>query len=150
LPVRIRGEADFNLLAVWAKPYGSPRLSDYINSLLLGLLAYGDFIRSAPTVVVGDFNSSPCFGPLHWAVTSPLTNTLRMASAYHYYFKEFEGEETQPTYYHRAKKAKPFHIDYCFLPREWASRIERVSVGSKELWYDLSDHMPIIVDIEGN
>jgi exodeoxyribonuclease-3 len=54
-----------------------------------------------------------------------------------------------PTLYwrDRTKDGPTYHIDYVFLP---SSRIERarVEIGSFEAWCGLSDHVPVVVDLD--
>jgi exonuclease III len=42
---------------------------------------------------------------------------------------------------------RTFHLDYIFIPREWASRLKTVEVGKCETWLKLSDHCPVVVDV---
>src|SRR5882724_4004099 len=49
-PVRISGPTPFNLLAVWAQPRPT-----YVRAVLDGVKRYRDFLRSAPSLVTGDF-----------------------------------------------------------------------------------------------
>jgi endonuclease/exonuclease/phosphatase family metal-dependent hydrolase len=44
-------------------------------------------------------------------------------------------------------KGLGFHLDYCFLPEPWANRITNVEVGLHSDWNDISDHVPLIVDL---
>ncbi len=44
--------------------------------------------------------------------------------------------------------AVSFHIDYCFIPRDWAKDIRGVTVGGFHDWIAESDHMPVTVDID--
>ena len=82
----------------------------------------------------------------HSAVVS-LLEKRRLASAYHHFFSEPQGAETQPTYYFWHHKNRPYHIDYIFLPRAWASQITAVQLGSHSAYSHLSDHVPLSVDL---
>jgi endonuclease/exonuclease/phosphatase family metal-dependent hydrolase len=62
-------------------------------------------------------------------------------SAYHTYFKEEHGEETRPTFYLYKNKAKPYHIDYCFVSDKFT--VETVKVVD----VDCSDHSPVIITL---
>lgn len=68
-------------------------------------------------------------------------------SAYHSKTGEEHGAESQPTYFYRGQKFKT-QLDYCFLPSEWADKIMAVRVGMYEDWGTLSDHAPLIVDLD--
>jgi len=77
-----------------------------------------------------------------------ITDALGLVSAYHNFFHEDFGKETRPTYFHQGKKENPFHLDYCFLPKEWIPMIDRVEVGKYSEWGQISDHVPLIVDLK--
>jgi endonuclease/exonuclease/phosphatase family metal-dependent hydrolase len=38
---------------------------------------------------------------------------------------------------------KPYHIDYLFAPNRFVPDTERMEIGNKEQWLQLSDHLPI-------
>ena len=73
---------------------------------------------------------------------------LGLVSAYHELSGEAFGDESRSTRFHQRKPNPTFHIDYCFVPREWASRVTRIEIGTMTDWLPLSDHMPLILDIE--
>ena len=144
LPCQVSGAVSFNVLVVWAKPwYYRP---SYVSSLVRGLSAYASFIQSAPTIVLGDFNSNPCFGESHFEWVR-LLDDLGLVSAYHLHTGEPPGRERRPTYFHRATGGEPYHIDYCFIPKTWTSHLVHVTVGRKSTWSTSSDHVPLIVDL---
>jgi hypothetical protein len=145
VPVRVTGAARFNLLMVWVKPYRRP--GRYMDSLLRGIKAYEGFIRSGPTVVLGDFNSAACFGPAHHGLIAMLSAEFDLVSAYHEYYGLAHGDEAHATYFDRTQQGRPYHLDYCFVPRAWRVRIEAVAVGRPEDWGRLSDHVPITVEL---
>jgi len=148
LPVQVRGRADFNLLAVWAKPAAQRPL--YVTTLFQGVEAYRDFIRSAPTILIGDLNTVrlPSANDPHMAFVNLLRDEFDLVSAYHEFHGLEHGQEEQDTFFDRTKKNKPYHIDYCFIPRSWLPRLANVAVGSFDDWHDLSDHVPVLVDLE--
>jgi endonuclease/exonuclease/phosphatase family metal-dependent hydrolase len=76
-----------------------------------------------------------------------LADEFGLVSAYHAHFGTEHGNERHPTYYDRSKNGKPFHIDYCFIPQVWVSRLNCVTVGTKRDWGRFSDHVPITVDL---
>ena len=59
--------------------------------------------------------------------------------------------ETEPTLYwrDRLKDGPTYHIDYVFLPRDWAAGVREMTLGSFEDWCGarLSDHVPLVVDV---
>jgi endonuclease/exonuclease/phosphatase family metal-dependent hydrolase len=135
----------FNVLVVWAKPH--LRAGHYLDSLYRGIEGYRDFIESDDTVILGDFNSAAYFGEGHLRFVDMLREDFGLFSAYHEYHNLNHGDETHYTYFDRTKKGKPFHIDYCFVPQSWLRRLKRVTVGRHNEWADLSDHVPLIIEI---
>jgi len=73
-----------------------------------------------------------------------------LLSAYHAFHEIDSGKETEPTLYwrNRKKDGPKYHIDYCFVPKTWTGRLQNVAVGSFDTLIKLSDHMPLIVDLE--
>jgi len=74
---------------------------------------------------------------------------LGLVSSYHFFHREAHGQEKRPTYYFQWNKRRPFHIDYCFIPKEWAPLLQRVEIGSYAKWKGTSGHRPLLVDIAG-
>jgi hypothetical protein len=146
-PAVITGPTTFHVLAIWALPRPS-----YVRAMLHALETYADFLRSAPSVLIGDFN---CFA--HWRDEPPskahveLARRLRedfsLISAYHHAPEYDPSAPEAPTYFFRWQEGRPFHIDYCFVPRPWRSAIQSVEVRSFAEQHWRSDHRPVIVDL---
>ena len=144
--VVVSGRYAFHLLAVWAKPEPT-----YIQALADTLSHHRAFLSAAPSVVAGDFNSNaiwdrPKHSVDHSRVVQQLETDFGLVSAYHAATGSAQGSEQHATHYFRWQEASPFHIDYCFVPRTW--RIRGVGVGGFEAWKGLSDHRPLVVDVE--
>ena len=141
LPAKVIGPKErFNLLAVWTKP--GARAPLYVRAFLDGLEVYRSFIASAPTVVVGDLN-------VYWRGEEEPYRQLGLISAYHSYHGSAVRSERHATYYFHWRRSRPYHFDYCLLPKRWRRRIRGVDVGSYRSWTGrrLSDHCPLIVDL---
>ena len=104
--------------------------------------------------VAGDFNGNAIWDAAHPKATHTMAVDLLadcgLASAYHRFCGEKHGHESREraTHYHTWNKERPFHIDYCFVPRRWVNGLHEVSVGSYDDLAELSDHRPIVVDID--
>jgi exodeoxyribonuclease III len=122
VPVRVSGDVNFNLLAVWTWPAPS-----YTKAFLNGLRAYASLIRRGPTVVA----------QLHDA---------GLVSAYHEFTGAGFGSEPHATHHFLRRPERPFHIDFCFVPRAWAEQRLDARVVSGPEWSALSDHFPLVVD----
>lgn len=156
-PVTVTGPTTFNLLAVWAQnaSAGLTR-KNQLGPLRRSLTKYRELFSTGPAVVAGDLNNNVFWDRPGWrmnharAVASLEKHGL--ASAYHAARDEAQGRETDPTLYWRDRKkdGPTYHIDYVFLPHAWINRITALSVGSFEEWCGsgLSDHVPVIVDID--
>lgn len=147
LPFTIRQTTGptMHMLAICAEP-----LPSYAKYTDRALDAYGEFLKGENAILVGDFNSSPIFDPSgskhpHSQLADRLSEEFGLVSAYHCVHTD---QPEMPTYYHNRKQDKPFHIDYCFVPREWAKDIKGVTVGGFRDWIAESDHMPVTVDVD--
>jgi exodeoxyribonuclease III len=146
VPVRVTGEVTFNLLAVWTWPAPS-----YTKAFLNGLQAYAGMIRRGPTVVAGDFNGNPVFDkPTQrnkwWTEGFSQLQQAGLVSAYHQFNGVAFGGEPHATHHFLRKPERPFHIDFCFVPRAWAEQRLDARVVSGPEWSALSDHFPLVVD----
>ncbi len=147
LPFTIRPTTGptLHVLAICAEQ--SPSYVKYIDR---ALAAYGEFLKVKNAILVGDLNSSPVFDGSgsnrpHSQLVNRLSEEFGLVSAYHCVHTD---QPELPTYYHNRKQDKPFHIDYCFIPRDWAKDIRGVTVGGFHDWIAESDHMPVTVDID--
>lgn len=146
VPLEINGKTSLHVLMVWTQKHG-----EYIEELQSPIRKYHNFLMDAPSVIVGDFNSSAIWDKnhrlfSHSKMVSLLDETYGLTSAYHERMKCRHGAERHPTLYHCYKPDRPYHIDYCFIPKTW--RIADVSVGEYSEWISQSDHCPLIVDVE--
>lgn len=139
-------EHQFQVMAVWTS-VSAKGTQDY-RQLHEALDHHDGWIRQMPTIVLGDFNQSARYKGDGWSTLQTLLGGLGLESAYHRYFKEDFGQETRPTHYHKHRQDKGCHLDYCFLPKEWIPMIDRVEVGSYSEWGQISDHVPLIVDLK--
>ena len=147
--VAVKGPSSFVALNVWAQPKPAPRYVGHINRTLTRLRR---LLADRPCVIAGDFNSE---GPEqagresnHTRLVERLRDEFGIVSAYHHRHRVEHGQETHVTYYHRPLRNQPWHIDFCFIPQEWAEKIRDVEVLDHEPWSRLSDHRPIVVDID--
>jgi exodeoxyribonuclease III len=145
-PIRVTGVIGFNLLMIWVKP--SIRTGSYMDTLFHGIAAYRDFINSDRTIVLGDLNSAAYFGKRHLEFVDMMRKEFDLFSAYHEYFDVNHGDETHFTYFDRTKKGKPYHIDYCFIPKPWLKKLKRVEAGKHRTWSHLSDHVPLTIELD--
>jgi endonuclease/exonuclease/phosphatase family metal-dependent hydrolase len=145
-PVRVNGPASFHLLAVWTK-----HTTKYLEGLAAELDRHRGFLLARPAVVTGDFNSNTIWDkpkkPIdHTRLVQRLDEEFGLDSAYHRFHGVAHGQEPHPTYYFQWNEGKPFHIDYCFVP--WAWGVAEVRVGEFAPWRALSDHRPLVVDLD--
>lgn len=143
VPVVVQALEPFVFVGVWTHP-------PYNEVAWAAMKACVDAADGLPVVAAGDFNSSP--GVQRQKRESRefverMRDELGLVSAWHHFTGEVHGEETRATYYHQWNEAKPFHIDYCFLPETWADRLTGVEIGSFADWPQ-SDHRPLTVDLD--
>jgi len=152
IPVTISsGQHDFQLVAVWTMPIPGSTTKSYIGQLYQAVVKHPQWFSGKNCIVCGDFNSNKFWdGSRKEGNHSALVQRLEergLVSSYHHFFSELQGDESRPTYYFWHRKNRGYHIDYIFLPKEWASAIESVEVGSHADWARLSDHVPVIVEV---
>jgi endonuclease/exonuclease/phosphatase family metal-dependent hydrolase len=146
--VRVNGTHELNLLAIWARAD-----TKYIRGVYDRMLGQVRFARKRPTILAGDLNSNSIWDrprrPMdHSRFVAWMRAKLGLVSAYHEHFGEAHGKESRPTYYFLWNKAKPFHIDYCFVPEAWRASVRSVEIGEYEDWAALSDHRPVTVELD--
>lgn len=156
LPVGVDGPVPFNLFACWIKNAKArcdvPMDADLTQGAKLPLV-YETLVSDpdVPVVIAGDFNNS-----VNWDKGTERDfcrlveqyDSLGLVSAYHHWAAEAFGNESSPTFWAQYDSQKPYHIDYCFVPKNWA--ITQVWVGNYTDWIrkkDGSDHAPLVVDV---
>lgn len=143
-----RGDQAVTIIAVWAMP--SPGTGDYPERLHQAVSHYADLLRE-PVVMIGDFNSNTVFDPTHRRGShSELVARLAasgVVSVYHARTGEPQGGESQPTFFMNRNRAKPFHLDYCFVSESLLGAVGEFSIGSPDDWLEVSDHLPLTVTL---
>ena len=147
LAAAVTGPVSFTALGIWS------RGPNYADDVMRTLDAYTNVLRSGPAVVMGDLNSgadlnlkpSPSKG--HARILGALAD-LGLVSAYHAFHEVTHGHESHATYRHLFKASRPWHIDFCFVPRSWLEHLARVDVIDGEDWAVRSDHLPLMVELQ--
>ena len=159
MTVNVTGPHSFRLLAVWAandwsgireREEGTP-----IGPVRRAIARHERWLRKGPSVVAGDFNHNAIWDkPLrpdsHTYAVADLT-TIGLSSAYHRARGCAQGSEPEPTFYMQRNEAKPYHLDYVFVPDAW--NVDSVRVGPYDRYCQkradggLSDHAPLEVDV---
>ncbi len=149
IPLRVSGDYELNLLAVWAMGH-KEKARSYVGQVYHAVHHYADFLCERATLVLGDFNSNAIWDrerkvSNHSALVAALADA-NLVSVYHEYFDEAPGHERQATYFHHRSPHQGYHLDYCFVPKPWLSRLQTVTVGSWDSWCGYSDHVPLAVE----
>lgn len=122
---------------------------NYIEDLYVYLQIYKEKLSEVKNkIICGDFNSNSCWDKqhklrTHTSVVKELEK-LNLYSCYHLKENEFQGKESKPTFYMYRKNEKTYHIDYMFYNSQG---IYEFKIGKFDDWISLSDHMPMILDI---
>ena len=147
LPCKIN--ETFNLLAIWTHRNNSPNFG-YIGQLWKYLQINKDKLNNS--ILIGDFNSNTIWDEWdRWWNHSDVVKELKelgIESFYHKFTSEIQGKETKPTLYFQRKLTRPYHIDYIFGSQLFTNRILNIEIGQFENWIEISDHMPVICEIE--
>lgn len=156
LPVHVVGPAKLDLLAVWSVHQSSDKRKASRGPVHRALDQLDDFFTGAPAFAAGDFNhhvrwDKPGYGFNHAGVVARLAR-MGLSSVYHESRQVEQGAEPEPTIYWRDRTidGPTYHIDYVFAPSSLAASSCRMTVGSHADWVatGLSDHVPLIVDVD--
>ena len=150
IPVEVSGPIPFTLMAVWSKRHPE---YPYVEGIVRAIELYRDLFATTSMVVAGDFNSNAIWDAEHPRERNHSALVVQLAelglvSSYHHFHSEEHGAESRPTYFFHWDQFRPFHIDYCFVPRAWASRLARVDIGAYANWKGRSDHRPLLVQVD--
>jgi endonuclease/exonuclease/phosphatase family metal-dependent hydrolase len=123
---------------------------EYIEQVHLLL----DVIERVPIspfcIVAGDFNSNSQwdsdYGAKNHSAAVERFRALGFESAYHLSSGDAQGKERCPTHWNKKKNA--YHIDYAFLSQVLLSKLRNVVIGRHDDWLAVSDHAPVLVDMD--
>lgn len=139
-----------HLLAIWAMGHKKKEFS-YVGQVYQGVHRYFEFLQQRPTFVLGDWNSNAIWDrerkmSNHSNVIKKLAEA-EIVSLYHEHFGEAHGKETMATYWHQRSQIQGYHLDYCASPKSWLPRVKSLQLGAFDEWGTLSDHSPLIVEL---
>jgi endonuclease/exonuclease/phosphatase family metal-dependent hydrolase len=101
-------------------------------------------------IFIGDFNSNKVWDYKRsegdHSTCVRLLKNKNILSLYHEYMNESQGEELMPTFYLHRNITKQYHIDYAFIPNSLLADAS-LSVGNHDEWLEISDHMPLVIEI---
>lgn len=147
LPWHIPFSVDgLNIIGLWA--HVRDKELKYVRVTHEVVSRHAEFLTSAPSLIIGDFNSNTVWdrehpGRNHSMLVERL-HGLGMQSVYHRANSDAHGAETTKTYFHTKKLHFGHHIDYAFLSEACSASL---TIGSHEDWLTHSDHMPLVLDI---
>jgi endonuclease/exonuclease/phosphatase family metal-dependent hydrolase len=143
IPLRI-ADLNLNILAVWAC-VKTPQFR-YVRVTRAAVDHYESFIRAAPTIMTGDFNSNTIWDKKHGALDhthmTARLESLGLRSLYHAQSGEKQGGELTPTWYMYRNRTKGYHIDYGYASERLIPAAS-LAIGHPDLWLPHSDHMPL-------
>ena len=150
-------KTNFTLFSIWTKNVDLNKFKkEYVEQTYYAIkeAAYQELLKS-PVLLIGDFNSNNFFDKDYKRKKVPSHNDIigylreyNIESCYHKYYNCKDGSEIHPTLLWQNKIDQQFHIDYCFSSLDF--EIKNVDIGSLVEWEQtkLSDHCPLIVDLE--
>ena len=148
IPVRIND--DFNILCVWTNPNVKNQVIEYPNEITRYYEQHKDSgFFNDEMIICGDFNcdvrlKNKTHGRNVYRMIDNLSD-VGLVDTYHYLNDEEQGQESQATFFWLWKLDNPFHLDHVFAAPE---RVKKFEIGDAKKWIQLSDHMPIIFEID--
>jgi endonuclease/exonuclease/phosphatase family metal-dependent hydrolase len=140
------GQPMFLLVAMWTHPQ-----PNYADNAVAAIRAWRALRPDLPLVVAGDFNvdlGSPAPSAPQRRLEQLLHAECALTSAYHAHRNLRYGQDGEvPTYRHLRRADRTWHIDYCFVPLAWASRLKSAQVMEGQEWLGRSDHSPVVVEV---
>jgi exonuclease III len=146
LPVRI-GNVD--VVGVWTQS-AKPSKFGYIGQFWHYFQMHKHLV-DPQTIFAGDFNSNAIWDKPRgkWNHLDCVRDLAELGfhSLYHHFTGEDQGVERQPTYFQYRHEDKPFHIDFIFAHEALIGSEPKVQIGAVKDWLALSDHLPVITDL---
>lgn len=151
IPVKISGDYNLTLFAVWAQNDKENPRNRYIGQVWQALQEY-QHLLGKDTIIIGDWNSNAIWDKDYRKSTShsevvSFLEQCDIVSLYHLETNEKQGEESKSTFAYHKDIQKGYHIDYCFLSKELIKESTRIEVPGFADWIVKSDHVPLLVDL---
>jgi exonuclease III len=148
---------EFILFSIWTKDKNeNNKKIEYTEQTwkAINFDGYKKYLSSS-IILVGDFNSNNFWENnyiknkvhSHNDIIEKL-HEYNIESVYHKYHNCANGNEKDPTLLWQMDINKRFHIDYCFISKNY--KIKSINICSLKDWEKnkLSDHCPLIIEIE--
>lgn len=150
LPVQIN--QSMVMVGVWAKG-GKINSVRYAGQITRFLDRHLSEIECSSAFIIGDFNSNSIWDKRHKTANHTQNNmrlnSIGLQSLYHVIHSAENGVENHPTFYLSYDKAKPYHIDYAYLPVSFLAN-SQIEIGMPDEWLKYSDHMPLFITAATN
>jgi len=132
---------------------GKSKSVSYAGQITQFIQETAGMLREQIHIIAGDFNSNAIWDDRHPVANhtgnNEILESFGLRSLYHAQEGCAQGAESEATLYMYRDRAKPYHIDYCYLSTNLVD-ISAIVIGSPSVWLEHSDHMPLFVDMTAN
>jgi exonuclease III len=150
-------EWEFILFSIWTKDKDENNIKIEYTEQTWKAINFDGYKKYffGSVILIGDFNSNNYWNNKYISNNVHSHNDIiqklkeyNIESAYHKYNNCINGNEKDATLLWKMDINNKFHIDYCFLSKDFT--IKNVTIGSLNDWEEnkLSDHCPLIIEIE--
>ena len=147
VPFRVNNT--FNTVAIWTKQSTGGTFG-YAGQLWKYLQSHRRDLAEDECLLIGDLNSNVQWDrPDRWWNHTDnvlILKEIGLHSLYHEFNGIEQGNEPDPTLYHRRKLETSYHIDYAFASKRLRTGA-KIEVLQPEEWLAFSDHMPLLVEL---
>lgn len=149
IPIRL-DRLGIDLLACWAMNHHGHEDRPRKGRTMAALAHYEPMLAGRRAIVIGDLNNNVFWDRPAYPDFANITGELARHGLVNLHYArtgEIPGNEWNATLYFLRNADRRYLIDHVFLPAAWLPRVSSYAIGAAVDWLDVSDHVPVVVDL---